>query len=74
MGDGGILFDAHSWKTHVLNPAAAAVYETLLEHSQDAPYPVSETLHILQNELGLDPDTPEIQELLTRLKRLGIVA
>ena len=71
--DGGILFDERTWNTHVLNPAAAAIYEALLEHSQGKPVPSSETFELVLDELGLNPDTREIRELLPVLKRLGVV-
>jgi len=71
--DGGILFDEHTWNTHVLNPAAAAIYEALLQRSQGKPAPSSETLQLVLDELGLNPDTQEIRELLPVLKRLGVV-
>ena len=71
--DGGILFDEHTWKTHVLNPAAAAIYEALQEHAQAKPVPSSETFKLVLDELGLNPDTQEIRELLPVLKGLGVL-
>ena len=71
--EGGVLFDERTWKTHVLNPAAAAIYEALQEHSQGKPAPSSETFQLVLDELGLKADTQEIRELLPALKRLGVI-
>ena len=74
MGEGAVLFDEHTWKTHILNPAAVAVYDALAASSQDGPAQRHEAVEFLQDELGLDPNSKEASNLLAMLKRLGVVA
>jgi PqqD family protein of HPr-rel-A system len=72
VGEGGVLFDLHTWETHILNPAAAAVYEVLREEFGDTPAANADVLRLL-DELGLDPDAQHTRELLFMLERLGLV-
>lgn len=74
MGSGAILFNERSWSTHILNPAALIVFESLLEHSRGSALAARDARKILRHELDLDPDSAEIGNLLTTLERLGIIA
>lgn len=72
VGDGGVLFDLHTWETHILNPAAAAVYEALRDEFGGTPAANAEVLHLF-DELGLDPDAQHTRDLFSMLERLGLV-
>lgn len=73
MGDGSILFDETTWKTHILTTTAAIVYEALIEQSDEHALRMDEAKALLRNALGLDPDNPDITQLLVMLKKLGVI-
>jgi hypothetical protein len=73
LGNGAALFDEHTWKTHILNPAAAAVYEALMEESGGKPVSTADATLLLRGGLGLDPDSEDTRKLLSMLQRLGVV-
>lgn len=74
VGEGGVLFDRRTWRTHFLTPAAAAVYEALLEASDGASLDESAAVGLMRNDLGLDPAAPAILRLVKTLKSIGVVA
>jgi PqqD family protein of HPr-rel-A system len=71
VGEGGVLFDLHTWETHILNPAAAAVYEALREEFGATPAAHADVLRLL-DEFGLDPDVQHTRDLLSMLGHLGL--
>ncbi|MCG5517322.1 MULTISPECIES: HPr-rel-A system PqqD family peptide chaperone [unclassified Ectothiorhodospira] len=73
MDDGGILFNETTWKTHILTASAAIVYETLIEHGGGNAVTATEARDALRNVLDLDPDTPDITQLLAMLETLGVI-
>lgn len=72
IGDGGVLFDEDTWQTHILNSAAAAVYEALMEEFGGGPAANADVTHLLE-DMGLDPDAQHTRDLLSMLDRLGLV-
>ena len=74
MGDGAILFDENTWKTSILNPAAAVIYEALIDEYGGRPIAIADAIHLIDTALGLDPDSQNTRELLSTLQRLGLVA
>ena len=74
MGDGGVLFNEITWRTHILTPAAAIMLDALLEHSGGEPLPMEQAISFLSSDLGVDPELVETREFLAMLKHLGIVA
>lgn len=75
LGEGGVIFDHRTWKTHILTPAALIIYETLREAKTDDGGALSsqEACALLEQDLDLDINTPTIQQLLRMLKHLGII-
>lgn len=73
LGEGAILFNERTWRTHVLTPAAAIIYDALLETSNGAPVTMDAAIHLLRQELDVNPDTPEIRRLLATLKDIGVI-
>lgn len=73
LGDGGVLFNERTWNTHILTPAAAIIYEALVEQANDAPIPLEQAIRFLKAELDLDPSAPEIQKLLMMFRRLKLL-
>lgn len=73
LGDGGVLFNRRSWKTHILTPAAAIIYEALSEQSKDNPIPSEQAITFLRGELDIDPTSPEIKQLLAMLRQLRVI-
>lgn len=74
LGDGGVLFNRRTWKTHILTPPAAIIYEALAEQSEGGAIPTQRAIEFLQRELSVDTDSNEIQQLLTMLQRLRVIA
>ena len=74
MGDGGVLFNEITWRTHILTPAAAIMLDALLEHSGGEPLPMQQATSFLKSDLGVDPELDETREFLAMLKHFGIVA
>jgi len=73
LGNGGVLFNERTWKTHILTPAAAIIYEALTEQSEDVPMPAEQAITFLQKELEVDPTSPEIKQLLAMLRQLRVI-
>lgn len=73
MGKGAVLFNHHTWQTHILTPAAAIMLEALLEHFGHEPVATRQALDFFSSELGVDTDLRETAEFLVMLKRLGVV-
>lgn len=74
LGDGGVLFNPHTWKTHILTPSAAIIYEALAEESEGRAIPTQRAVEFLQRELSVDTNSNEIRQLLTMLQRLRVIA
>ena len=73
LGEGAVLFNEHTWRTHVLTPAAALIYTALLETSNGHPIAKDAALQVLEQELDVNPEAPEIRRLLNMLEHLGVV-
>ena len=73
LGDGGVLFNERTWKTHILTPAAAIIYEALTEQSEGVPMPAEQAITFLKKELDVDPTSPEIKQLLAMLRQLRVI-
>ena len=73
LGDGGVLFNERTWKTHILTPAAAIIYEALTEQSDGSPMPADQAITFLKGELEVDPTSPEIKQLLAMLRQLRVI-
>ncbi|MBK5930599.1 HPr-rel-A system PqqD family peptide chaperone [Halochromatium salexigens] len=73
MDDGGILFDETTWKTHILTASAALVYETLIEQGGGNAVTMDEAAQVVRDTLDLDPETPDIAQLLAMLTTLGVI-
>ncbi len=71
--DGAILFDETTWNTHILTASAAIVYETLVEQGGGDAITMDEATGVLRDALDLDPDTPDIAQLLAMLTTLGVI-
>lgn len=74
VGEGAVLFDRHTWQTHVLTPAAAIIFETLLEASRGECLGRDEVLRILRGDLGVDPAEAPIVRLLDTLTAIGMIS
>jgi len=76
LGEGGIIFDHRTWKTHILTPAAVVVYDALQEANANHGGALSnqDACALLEQDLDLDINTPASQQLLRMLKHLGIIA
>lgn len=73
LSEGAVLFNERTWRTHVLTPPAAIIYEALLETSSGEAVTMDAALHLLRHELDVNPDTPEIRQLLATLKNIGAI-
>ena len=73
LGEGAVLFNEHTWRTHVLTPAAALIYTALLETSNGEAVAKNTALQVLEQELDVNPEAPEIRRLLNMLEHLGVV-
>ena len=73
MDDGGILFNETTWNTHILTASAALIYETLIEQSGGDAVTMADARDVLRDALDLDPDSPDITQLLAMLKTLGVI-
>ncbi len=73
LGEGAVLFNEHTWRTHVLTPAAALIYTALLETSNGEAVAKNTALQVLEQELDVNPEAPEIRRLLKMLEHLGVV-
>ena len=74
LGDGGVVFDRRDWQTHVLTPPAAVIFEALGElRIGETPVPRKQALDFLRNELEVDPDTPEMHQVLRSLQEMGML-
>jgi len=73
LGEGAVLFNEHTWRTHVLTPAAALIYTALLETSNGEAVAKDTALQVLEQELDVNPEAPEIRRLLNMLEHLGVV-
>jgi PqqD family protein of HPr-rel-A system len=73
LGDAAVVFDCRTWQTHVLPPATLAVVELIAELEADGPLPPARLQAALHEELGLDSDTPQMQELLRMLGEIGML-
>jgi PqqD family protein of HPr-rel-A system len=73
VGEGAVLFDRHTWQTHILTPAAAIIFETLLEASRRVRLSRDEALCILRRDLGVDPAEAPIVRLLDTLAAIGMI-
>jgi PqqD family protein of HPr-rel-A system len=74
LRDGGVVFDAATWQTHVLTPAAALICEALLESPMDKPLPRGAAERILVRDLDVDPAAPDVRQVLAMLSDLDVVA
>ena len=54
LGEGAVLFNEHTWRTHVLTPAAALIYTALLETSNGEAVAKNTALQVLEQELDAD--------------------
>lgn len=74
LGDGGAVFDPASWRTHVLTPAAAIIFEALTEvGAENETLSRSRALGFLRDELEVDTETPEMQQVLRSLQEMGML-
>jgi PqqD family protein of HPr-rel-A system len=76
LGDGAVLFNDRTWKTHILTPAATIIYEALdeIRPADGGPVPSAAALALLQQDLDIETDTPSTQQLLRMLRHLGVIA
>lgn len=74
LGEGAAVFDTLTWKTHILTPAAALIFETLAESGDGAALAESRAIELLRDELDLDTGTPELQQVLRSLQEMGMLA
>ena len=68
---GGALFDSLTWETHILTPAAAIMYAALAEQFPAAPPLFTEAEAFLRGPLDVATDTPEVQQFLRFLHKVG---
>ena len=73
LGEGAVLFNEHTWRTHVLTPAAALIYTALLETSNGEAVAKNTALQVLEQELDVNPEAPENRRLIKMLEHLGVV-
>lgn len=73
LGEGAVAFSSSTWQTHILSPAAAAIFETLCEATGGEPLPLAAAREVLRHELALETDTPDMQRLLRNLTELGLI-
>jgi PqqD family protein of HPr-rel-A system len=73
LGLGAVLFDRRSWQTHILNPAAAGVYESLAANPGHEPLDAAGLLRLLEDELKLDPESSEARQLASIFQQVGVV-
>lgn len=74
LGDGAVVFDPHTWQTHVLPPAAAAIADLIDELAAEGTVSRARVRAALRDELDLDADTPTIAELLRSLHEIGMLS
>lgn len=73
LGDAAVIFDEATWQTHVLPPAGAVVVDLADELSDSGPVSVDRLSAALREELELDPEAPEIRELMRMLIEIGLL-
>lgn len=73
LGDAAVVFDCRTWQTHVLPPATVEVVDLIAELAADGPLLPARLHAALREELGLDSDTPQMQELLRMLGEIGML-
>lgn len=73
LGDAAVVFDSHTWETHLLPPAAAAVADLIDELAEEGPVTMARVATALRAELELESDTPQIEELLRMLNEIGML-
>lgn len=73
LGDAAVIFDDATWQTHVLPPAGAVVVDLADELSASGPVSVERLSAALREELELDPDAPEMRELMRVLIEIGLL-
>ena len=74
LGDGGVAFDEATWQTHLLTPAAAVIFETLVERATTGALPLAAAEDLLARELDVDAGSHEVQQLLHMLQELNVIA
>ena len=72
LDQGAAIFNEATWQTHILTPAATVIYEELMRRSGGRVIPEVDAIEILREDFELDPETPEIRQLLTMLNNLGV--
>ena len=73
LGDASVVFDASTWQTHLLPPAATVVADVIGELVANGTFSGVAFRIALREDLELDPDSPEIMELLRMLGEIGIL-
>lgn len=73
LGDAAVVFDARSWQTHLLPPSAAVVADLIDELRERGPLTRERLDAALRAELELDPEAPDIQELLRMFSKIGLL-
>ncbi len=73
LDDAAVVFDTVTWQTHLLPPAAAVVADLVDELSESGPVTIGRISAAVRDELALDPDRPEMRELLRMLEEIGML-
>lgn len=73
MGDAWVVFDPKSWETHVLPPVASVFAELIMELCERNSISDMAIRHAIRDELELDPDSPNVTELLRMLREIGLL-
>ena len=73
LDDAAVVFDARTWQTHLLPPASAAVVDLVEELAVTSPVSVERLSAALRSELDLDPEAPDLRQLLRMLAEIGIL-
>ncbi len=74
LGEGAVAFDPTTWRTLILTPAAAVIFEALSEIVDGTgPVPLNRALSLLRNELEVDTETTEMRQVLRSLQEMGML-
>jgi PqqD family protein of HPr-rel-A system len=73
LGDAAVVFDARSWQTHLLPPSAAVVADLIDELRESGPLTRESLDAALRADLDLDPEAPDIRELLRMFSTVGLL-
>lgn len=73
LGDAAVVFDARTWETHLLPPAAAVVADLIDELRETGAITRTRLESAVQIDLELDPQSPEMKDLFRMFEDIGLL-